>query len=118
MSVIEEIVFFHRFDPQTYLEILKSERNATVHPSQPGAYMVEDLPFYSPKLEDEYVFVLGFNHTPLSGALVEALANHPELVPDEVEVKWMVEQDEFLTTTMAQVREKLASQTDSASYKT
>ena len=108
MSVREDIQFFHRFDVETYLGILKTEQGAKECPDIPGCYLIENLPFYKPTQADEYVFVLGFDLVPLSGLLIEALANHPELVPDEVMVCWLIEQDLLLETTMGDVRKKLS----------
>jgi hypothetical protein len=106
MSVREVIRFFHQFDSEEYLSILKNENGAVEHPSQPDAYMVDELPFYTPTEKEEYVYVLSFNHIPLSGVLIEALVNHPELVPDEVLIYWTIEQDLWLETTMGEVRGK------------
>lgn len=107
MSVREVIRFFHQFDPEAYLSILKQEQGASVHPSQPNAFMVDELPFYRPHQAEEYVYVVGFNHVPLPGALIEALATHPELVPDEVLVFWTIEQEVLLEKTMGEVRSKI-----------
>ena len=106
MSVRENIQIFHQFDVETYLEILKTEHGAEDHPSQSGCYLLDDLPFYKPKQTDEYIFVLGFNYAPLPGLLIDALANHPELVPDDVSIHWTIEQDLLLDTTMGEIRSK------------
>jgi hypothetical protein len=104
MSVREVIRFFHQFDSEEYLSILKTERGAVDHPSQPDAYMVDDLPFYRPIEKTEFVYVLSFNRVPLSGILIEALVNHPEVVPDDVLIFWTIEQELLLETTMGEVR--------------
>ena len=104
MSVRENIQIFHQFDVETYLEILKTEHEAKDHPAQPGCYLADDLPFYKPNQTDEYVFVLGFNCVPLPGLLIEALASHPELVPDDVLIRWTIEQELLLDTTMGEIR--------------
>ena len=106
MSVRENIQIFHQFDIDTYLEILKSENGAKEHPNQPGCYLVGELPFYKPKQSDEYIFILGFNLVPLPGLVIDALANHPELVPDDVSIRWTIEQDLLLDTTMGEIRNK------------
>jgi hypothetical protein len=106
MSVREIIRFFHQFDAEEYLSILKSERGAVDHPFQPDAYMVDDLPFYTPIEKAEYVYVLSFNRVPLSGVLIEALVNHPELVPDEALIYWTIEQELWFETTMGEARGK------------
>ena len=104
MSVREIIRVIHEFDPDKYLSILQEEHGATKHPSQPDAFMVEELPFYRPGLADEYVYVVSFNHVPLPGVLIDALANHPELIPDETLVFWSVEDQIFLETTIGEQR--------------
>lgn len=109
MSVKENIQFFHRFDPAVYLDILKNERGAINHPSQPNAYIANEVPFYEPKLIDDHVSVLGFNYFALPSVLIDALATHPELVPDEVIVCWSIEQDLLWKSTMGKVRKSLAT---------
>ncbi len=109
MSEIENIQFFHRFDPAAYLGILKSEWGAISHPSQPSAYIVKEVPFYQPREIEGHVSVLGFNYFALSAVLIDALATHPELVPDEVIVCWSVEQDLIWRSTMGKVRKSLAT---------
>lgn len=107
MSVREVIRFFHQFDTEAYLSILKQEQGAIPHPSQPNAFMVDELPFYKPQAAEEYIFVVGFNHAPLPGVLIEALATHPELVPDEALVFWTIEQEVLLEKTIGEVRNKI-----------
>ncbi len=104
MSVRENIQFFHRFDPDAYLNILRDERGAMEHPTQPCAYLLDGAPFYGPKQVEDHVSVLGFNYISLSPILIEALANHPELVPDSVLVCWTMEQELLLKTSMGKVR--------------
>jgi len=106
MSVRENIQIFHRFDVETYLAILKTEHGVKNHPAQDGCYLLEDLPFYEPQQTDEYVFVLGFNYAPLPGLLIEALASHSELVPDDVLIRWTIEQELLLDTTMGEIRSR------------
>jgi hypothetical protein len=106
MSLKENIQFFHQFDPDAYLTILLGEYAAKEHPSQPDAYLVEELPFYKPEQIDDHVSVLSFNYVPLPSILINALVNYPELVPDEVLICWTIEQDLLLETTMGEVRNK------------
>ena len=106
MTVRENIQIFHQFDVGTYLEILKSEHGAKDHPAQDGCYLLENLPFYEPRQADEYVFILGFNFVPLPVLLIDALANHSELVPDGVLIRWTIEQEMLLDTTMGEIRNK------------
>lgn len=108
MSVVENIQFFHRFDPKTYLEILKSEYGAKENPAQYGTYLIDDpeLPFYQPEEIDGYVSVLGFNYYLLSSLLIQAIVDHPELVPDAALVRWTQEQDLVLEKTLGELRVK------------
>jgi len=108
MSVREVFRIFHQFSPDDYLAILQRERGAVPHPSQPGAYLVDELPFYKPRSAEDYVFVTGFNYAPLSSVLIEALAEHTEIVPDEVLIVWMIEQDSWFETTMGEARQRFA----------
>jgi len=99
----ENIQIFHQFDVDTYINILK-ENGAIEHPEQDDAFLIEEDPFYAPRQIDEHVSILSFNYFPLPMALLHALINHPELVPDDVEILWLVEQDSFIETTMGIVR--------------
>src|SRR5688572_15208434 len=107
MSVRENIQFFYQFDIEAYLEILKTKYGATDYPKQSHCYLAEGLPFYKPKWIEDHVSILGFNYAPLSILLIEALTEHPELVPDEVSVVWTIEQELILATTMSQIRYNL-----------
>jgi len=104
MSVKENIQFFRQFDSDAYLTILLGEYAAKEHPSQPNAYLIEELQFYKPEQIEDHVSILSFNYSPLPGILIEALANYPELVPDEVLICWTIEQELLLETTMEEVR--------------
>lgn len=106
MTVRENIQILHRFEIEEYLEILKTKHGAKEHPKQAGCFLVDDLPFYKPKQNDEYINILGFNLAPLPGILISALANHPELVPDDARVVWTIEQELFLQATLGEIRER------------
>jgi len=106
MTVRENIQIFHRFDVDTYLEILKAEYGAKEHPNQPGCYLVDDLPFYKPKQSDEYVNILGFNLVPLPGVLLDALADHLEIAPGDTAIVWTIEQELYLQTTIGEIRDR------------
>jgi hypothetical protein len=106
MSLKENIQFFHQFDPDAYLTILLGEYAASEHPSQPNAYLIEELPFYKPEQIEDHISILSFNHAPLPSILINALVNHPELVPDEVLISWTLEQDLLFETTMGEIRNK------------
>ena len=104
MSIRENIQFFHRVDPNEYLRVLIDEYKAQPHPHQPGAFLVDGLPFYPPQQAKEHTFILGFNMAPLSQTLIRALIGHPELVPDQVFVRWMQEQDLVAEGTLEDFR--------------
>jgi len=104
MSARENIQFFHVFDVDTYLRILVEEYEAKTHPKQADAYLLEGLPFYAPRQIGEHVSVLSFNYAPLPSILINALADHPELVPDEIKILWTIEQELCLETTMRELR--------------
>lgn len=108
MSVRENIQFFHPFDTKTYLDILKTEYGAKENPAQFGTYLIDDpeLPFYEPKEIDAHISVLGFNYFLLSSLLIQAIVDHPELVPDEALVRWTQEQDLVLEKTAGELRGK------------
>ena len=106
MSVRENIQIFYRFDIDTYLAILKDEHGTKVHPGQSGCYLIEDLPFYEPKWIEDHISILGFNYAPLSELLIQALVNHPEVIPDEAVVIWLIEQEMLLEKTFRQLRNK------------
>jgi hypothetical protein len=93
MSLRENIQIFHPLDIERYLQILKTEYGAREHPQQDGAYLIDGLPFYAPQQAEDHVFVLGFNMVPLSHLVIQALADHPELISDDVLVRWTQEQD-------------------------
>jgi hypothetical protein len=106
MSVRENIEIFHPLDTKTYLEILKDEYGARDHPSQPDSYLIDNpgTPFYEPKEIDDHVSILGFNYALLSNLLIQAIIGHPELVPDEVLIRWTQEQDLVLENTAGELR--------------
>jgi hypothetical protein len=106
MSVRENIEIFHQFDTKTYLEILKDEYGAREHPAQPGSFLIDDpeLPFYGPREADDHISILGFNYALLSNLLIQAIIDHPEMVPDEALVRWTQEQDLVLEKTAGQLR--------------
>ena len=108
MSVRENIQIFYPFDVNVYLGILKDEHGVSTHPTQPGCYIIEKSPFYEPKLIEDHVSVLGFNYVPLPEVMIQSLANHPELVADDVVVIWLIEQELLLDTTIGRIREDLS----------
>jgi hypothetical protein len=107
MSIRENIQFFHRVDPNEFLHILIDEYGAQPHPRQPGAFLIEGLPFYAPQQAEEYTFVLGFNMIPLSHTLIQALITHPELVPENMLIRWTQEQDLVAEGTVKNFRQML-----------
>ena len=106
MSVRENIQVFHQFSVEEYLDILKKEYGAREHPEQPGSYLIGDpeLPFYEPREIDDHVSVLGFNYTLLSNLLIQAIIDHPELVPDETRIRWTQEQELIMEKTAGELR--------------
>ena len=54
-----------------------------------------------------YCFSVYYVYTVQPSILINALANHPELIPDDVLVCWTIEQDLLLETTMGDVRSKV-----------
>jgi hypothetical protein len=111
MSLRENIQFYYQLDPKDYLEVLKNEYDVRNHPVQKGAFLIDDprLPFYEPTQIEGHISVLGFNYAPLSDLLIQALAAHPDLIPDDVRISWTIEQDLIIETTMGAVREKTNS---------
>jgi hypothetical protein len=107
MSIRENIQFFHCIDMGEYLRILVDEYGAQSHPRQPGAFLIEGLPFYAPQHAEEYTFVLGFNMIPLSHTLIQALIAHPELVPENMLIRWCQEQDLVAEGTVEDFRQML-----------
>lgn len=109
MSIRENIEIFHHFDIEEYLNVLKDEFHAREHPAQPGSFLVEEpgLPFYKPKQMEDHVSILSFNGVPLSETLLQALMEHPEMIPDDMVVRWTQEQDLIMETTIGDLR-KLA----------
>ncbi len=111
MSIRENIEIYTQLDPQKYVEILKKEYGAREHPSQPDGYIIDDpeLPFYRPKTIEDHISILSFNYTPLSILLIQAIIDHPELVPDEVLVRWTQEQDLIMENTLGDLRRQSRS---------
>lgn|SRR5574341_122871 len=105
MSIRENIELFYPLDLEKYLETLRGEYGAQPHPAQPNAYIVEDLPFYVPRNVGDHISILGFNKIPLPYSAIQVLVNHPELVSDDVIVRWTQEQDLILECTLGQLRE-------------
>ena len=107
MSIRENIQLFHRVDPTEYLRVLVDEYGAQPHPRQQNAFLIDGLPFYPPQQVDEYTFVLGFNMVPLSHTLIQALISHPELILDNVLIRWTQEQDLVAEGTVEDFRQML-----------
>ena len=109
MSVRENIEIFHPLNIDEYLSVLEKDFNAQAHPSQSESFLIgkEGLPFYKPKQNDDHLSVLGFNGVPLSDDLIQALIEHPEIIPDETIVRWTQEQELIVETTIGELR-KLA----------
>ena len=106
MSIRENIEIYHPIDVDEYLSILRNEFNARNHPSQTGSFLIgkEGLPFYEPRQVGDHISILSFNTVPLSDDLIQALINHPEIVGDEVVVRWTQEQELIVETTIGDLR--------------
>ena len=92
MSIRENIQIFHPIDIEGYLNVLKKEYGAQEHPKQADAYLLDDLPFYKPQQAEGYIFILSFNMVPLSLVLIQALADSPDLAPENIRILWTQEQ--------------------------
>ena len=106
MSLRENIQFFHQLDTDKYLDVLREEFGAHEHPSQSGAFIVDDLPFYKPRQIADYISIISFNYAPLPDLLIKALINHPDLAPDNMVIRWIAEQDVIMEATLAELRKK------------
>ncbi len=108
MSMRENIQFFHPLGIEEYLDILKKEYGARDHPLQMECFLVGDpeLPFYKPQRQGDHVFVISFNHIPLSDLLVKALIDHPELAPDDMVIRWTLEQEIILEEKLGSLRKQ------------
>jgi len=95
-------------DEVQIVEILIDEFGAIVHPNQVGAYMLESLPFYSPRLVGDHISILSFNNVPLPDGLIEALIIHTELFPDNILIRWTQEQDLIFEARLGQLRGRIA----------
>ena len=93
MSIRENIQVFHPIPVIAYLDVLMDAYGLENHPQQPGAYLVDGLPFYQPQQSEEYVFVLGFSMLPLSQVLIQVLVEHGELASEQTLIRWTQEQD-------------------------
>lgn len=93
MGLRENMQIFHPIDIDRYLDTLIAKYGVEKHPQQAGAYLIGGLPFYKPQRAEGYIFILGFNMTPLSSVLIQALADHHDLVPGDTQVLWTLEQD-------------------------
>ncbi len=104
MSVRENIELYGVQNEEQIVEILVDEFGATIHPRQEGAYVLESLAFYEPRLVEDHISILSFNNNPLPDSLSEALVDHTELFSDDVLIRWTQEQDLILEATLGQLR--------------
>jgi hypothetical protein len=107
MSVRENIELYHKLDLETYIAALISEYGATAHPAQPNTFIMRGLPFYAPIDRSDHVSILSFNGALLPYPLLQALADHPELAPDDVFVRWTQEQDLIWEGTLGELRTQI-----------
>ena len=107
MAQLENIQVFHpQLDIDEYLRVLREEFGAQEDPDRPRSYLVNGVSFHHPQQAEEYVYILGLGHVMPSGSLIEALVNHPELVPEDVMVKWWQEQHLIGESTVGELRTK------------
>ncbi len=106
MSVRENIEIYYPLRVEQFLETLSHEDEAQKHPDQAGAFIVEGLPFYRPRYVEDHISILSFNKVPLPYSLLRTLVEHPELVPDDVLIRWTIEQELLLDTTIGEIRRK------------
>ena len=100
MGLRESIQIIHPVDIDRFLDFLITEKGAEEHHQQPGAYLVDSLPFYKPQNAEGYVFILGFNMLPLSSVLIQALAERSDFAPGNTRILWILEQDILLDTPL------------------
>jgi len=105
MSIRENIEIYHSIDLDRFLEVLKSEHGSAEHPSQSGALIVDKLSFYSPRRLGDHISILGFNGIPIPDSVVEALVQHPELIPDNAFIRWTQEQELIFEGTLGELRQ-------------
>ncbi len=72
MSVRENIELYGIRSAEELVEILHNEFGAAQHPSQEKALVVENSPFYTPRVSNDHVSILSFNNVPLPDSLIEA----------------------------------------------
>lgn len=80
-------------DLEKYREIFGKEYDAQKHLSQPDSFIVDHLPHYSPKHDEDHISILGFNKIPLPYSPLQEIIDHPELVPDDALIRWTIEQE-------------------------
>lgn len=95
MALYECLRIYHEADTGQYLAILQKEFGVQPHPEQLGSFLIGEPPvaFYRPTRQEDYFYVLSFNYGLLPLCLVQALVDHPELVPPRTRVLWTAEQD-------------------------
>lgn len=106
MSIRENIEVYHSLDLDKFLEILKCEYGSIKHPSQAEVFIVDNLSFYSPTYSLDHVSILGFNNFPLPYTIVQVLIDHPDLIPDNVFIRWTQEQELIFECTLGELRNK------------
>jgi hypothetical protein len=95
MSLYESLRVYHSVEVDNYLDLLRNNYGAQPHPQQPESFIIGQppLPFFKPTRQEDYFSILSFNYRPLSIALIQALVDHPEIVPPTTRVLWTAEQD-------------------------
>jgi len=109
VSLRENIQLFYHIDINEYLEALRKKHGLEGHPSKDGLYLLDDHPFsfHRPQWNEDHLFILGTNLTPLSPTLVQVLVENPEFVPPETRVVWTQEQEIVFEGTLDGFRDWL-----------
>jgi hypothetical protein len=109
MSYRQTIQVFHPVDVERYLDVLQRDYDAMENPYQADTYLIDNppLPFYKPQYIDDHLSIVGFNQLPLSLLLLRALDEHPELVPPNVAIRWLEEQELVARGTVEGVAHRL-----------
>ena len=103
MSVWENIELQGNFDLVQYHEIVDSEYGTQKHPSQPYAFPVDCLPYYAPIHSVDHISIREYKKITLPYSLLQALIDHPELVPDDALVYWTIEQELLLEVLIGEL---------------
>ena len=105
MSIRENIQIFAQININQYLGVLKNNYGASHHPNEPGALLVDELPFFVPQQIENHISILGFNMAPLSPLLIQVLVDHSELAPEDTLIRWLQEQTLVMERRLGDIRD-------------